>query len=450
MLLLVLGYLCPALPSPAEAETALAMTEVWTSYRWQIVALIGAGSLITLLTGQLLAMNRRLQKLRLSRESAQSVLKEREQHYRALVNTLPLGIAVIDQKHRIVTINDTLARWQGQPPEWFIGRHCYEAFEQRDQRCPYCLGLFSMETGERGHGEITVNREGGRQQDLRLITTPYLQEDGTTGFIKVIEDITEDRRLAASAQQMARLASLGEMASGVAHEINNPISGIIGCAELMRNRLASDHTCHAIIDRIVREGDRIAGIVSALLSVAHPGQVTQEAFALHESLNHVMVLYRGKLLKSGIDVVIDIPEDSPPLYGDSQKIEQLLFNLISNAHYALNSKFSDPTPDKRLVITAAFREKSGDGRLCLEVYDQGTGISPESIDRVFDPFFTTKPAGSGTGLGLGICYEIVKQFDGEIRIESEVGQFTRVTVELPAEKPAAASGIQVSRAVGMG
>jgi signal transduction histidine kinase len=271
-----------------------------------------------------------------------------------------------------------------------------------------------------------------------------------SGFIKVVEDITEDNQLAANTQRMARMASLGEMASGVAHEINNPISGIIGCAELMRHRLASDDGCHAIVDRIIREGDRIASIVSALLSVAHPGQVKQENFSLSECLSHVMVLYQSRMINSGIDVAVHLPEDLPPLNGDRQKIEQLFLNLISNSYFALNSKFPDPAPDKRMSISASFHEKAGNGKLCLEVCDQGHGIPREILGKVFDPFFTTKPAGSGTGLGLGICYEIVKQFDGDIRVESEVGHFTRVMVELPAGRSAVDSMAGTSAAAGTG
>jgi PAS domain S-box-containing protein len=434
---------------PFDVAPHITLIDVWASYRWQIVVLIGAGGVITLLSGRLLAMNRSLQRARISKKSAQSALKEREQHYRALVNALPHGITVIDHDHRIVTINDTQAGWYQQAPEWFIGRHCFEAFEQREQICPHCLGTVSMRTGEGGHAEIVATRGNGRQLNLRQTVTPYLQENGTTCFIKVVEDITEDKRLAASAEQMARLASLGEMASGVAHEINNPISGIIGCAELIRNRLSSDHACNTIIDRIIREGDRIAGIVNSLLSVAHPGKVTHETFSIGDCLCNVMILYQSKLMKNGIDLVIDIPGELPPLMGDRQKIEQLLLNLISNSAYALNTRFPNPAPDKLLSISVSHRQ-TPDSTLCLEVYDQGGGIPQEIISKVFDPFFTTKPAGSGTGLGLGICYEIVKQFGGDIRIESEVGHFTRVTVELPAEQPAAVSLVRESQAVGMG
>lgn len=435
---------------PFDGTPQVSLNDVWTSYRWQIVVLVGTGGVITLLTGRLLSMNRRLQRTKISKDLAQSALKEREQHYRALVNTLPHGITVMDQDHRIVTINNTQAAWYQRAPEWFLGRHCFEAFEQREQICPHCLGAVSMRTGEGGHTETVATRGDGRQVNLRQTVTPYRQANGTTGFIKVVEDITEDKRLAASTQQMARLASLGEMASGVAHEINNPISGIIGCAELMRNRLAADHTCQAIIDRIVREGDRIASIVNSLLSVAHPGKGTQETFLIGDCLYNVMILYQSKLLKNGIDLIIDIPGNLPRLMGDRQKIEQLLLNLLNNSAYALNARFPEPTPDKLLRVSAFLQSEAENSRLCLEVYDQGMGIPEEIVGKVFDPFFTTKPAGSGTGLGLGICYEIVKQFGGDIRIESEVGHFTRVTVELPAEQPATVSVFRENHAVGMG
>lgn len=364
---------------------------------------------------------------------ARDALKESEESYRALVNAIPHGITVMDQEHRIVKINNTHAAWYGHPAEWYIGRHCYEVFEKRERICPHCPGVISMKTGEVMQFETEGIRDDGRRISVRLYTAPFRHTDGTSGFIEVAEDITERRRMEANARQMLRLADLGEMASGVAHEINNPVAGVINCAELLKSRLPTDNACQGIADRILREGNRIANIVRSLLSVAHPGQAEKELFSLRESLDSAMTLYEHKLEKAGIDVTIRMADDLPLFHGDRQKIEQVLLNLLGNAYYALNARFPGVSPEKRMDIKASCRERFGGQQICLEIYDQGTGIPKEIIGRIFDPFFTTKPAGSGTGLGLGLCYEIVKLHGGDIQVESEPGRYTRFTLVFPRQ-----------------
>jgi PAS domain S-box-containing protein len=340
----------------------------------------------------------------------------------------------MDRDHRIVKINDAHARWYGHPPEWFVGRRCYEVFEKRQQICPHCPGVESMKTGEVGQVETEGVRDDGRRLNVRLHTAPYLQADGTLGFIEVVEDVTERRQIEAQSQQVARLADLGEMASGIAHEINNPVAGVISCAELLKTRLPRENPCQEIADRILREGNRIANIVKSLLSVAHPGKTAEEMFSVSESLASVMTLYEHKLEKAGINVSVEIAEKLPLVRGDRQKIEQVLLNLISNAYYALNARYPDGDPDKSLRIKACCCESAGQQSLRIEVHDTGAGIPDEIVGRIFDPFFTTKPAGSGTGIGLGICARIVKLHGGEIRVESEFGRYARFTVELPLDR----------------
>ena len=358
-------------------------------------------------------------------------LRESEEHYRALVNTIPHGITVMDPEHRILMINEAQANIYQHPPEWFIGRFCYEVFEKRQQVCPHCPGVASLRSGQVEHTEAEGVLDDGSRVSVRLHTAPFSLADDRTGFIEVVEDITARRQLEAKTQQMARLASLGEMATGVAHEINNPINGIVNCAQLLNERLPIEHPCQGIADRILREGNRIARIVRSLLSICHPGELSVEPFSVRDCFDSVLALSREKLISDGIDLQVDLPVDLLQIRGERQQIEQLLLNLINNAHHALNARFPEQHPDKRLLIGARRRMASGQEWINLKVYDQGIGIRREVLGRIFDPFFTTKPAGVGTGLGLGICHEIVMRHGGEIRVESEFGSFTQVTIELP-------------------
>jgi signal transduction histidine kinase len=246
-------------------------------------------------------------------------------------------------------------------------------------------------------------------------------------------EIAERLALEARSQQMARMSALGEMASGVAHEINNPVSGIINCAELLQQRLPAGDPCQEVVGRILREGTRIAKIVKSLLSITHPGQKRTEMVKLQECLDPVLTLFQDKLVSHGIDLHMELPADLPSIRGERQQIEQLLLNLIGNACHALNTRFPDRDPGKQLRISASRQVATDAEWLHLEIVDTGTGIPPEMLGRVFDPFFTTKPAGVGTGLGLSLCHEIVSQHGGKIRVESEPQSYTRFIVELPLE-----------------
>lgn len=244
-------------------------------------------------------------------------------------------------------------------------------------------------------------------------------------------EIAERLALEARSQQMARLSALGQMASGVAHEINNPVAGIINCAELLEKRLPAGDVCLEVVERIHREGIRIARIVESLLSISHPGYRKRETVSIADCLDPVLTIVRDKLVNHGIRLETSIPENLPQLTVESQQIQQLLLNLLVNACHSLNDRFPGSDPGKQLRISAALLEEKGQQRLCLEVYDTGTGIPPEIIDKIFDPFFTTKPAGTGTGLGLTLCHEIVRQHDGDLRVESVPLSYTRFTVALP-------------------
>ncbi|PLX79286.1 MAG: hypothetical protein C0614_08115 [Desulfuromonas sp.] len=168
------------------------------------------------------------------------------------------------------------------------------------------------------------------------------------------------------------------------------------------------------------------------MSICSPGDKAFEKLSLEGCLETVLTISRSQLNASGIALETNLEEKLPVIFGQRQQVEQLTLNLINNAAYALNDKYPGADPEKRLHISASKVVENKKTTVRLEICDFGKGITKAHIGKIFDPFFTTKPAGSGTGLGLGLCYEIVKHHGGEIRVESEEGRFTRVTVDLPA------------------
>lgn len=250
------------------------------------------------------------------------------------------------------------------------------------------------------------------------------------GVAITCEDITQKMALQAEALRMNRLASIGELAAGVAHEINNPINGIINCAEMLikkRDRAGIKKIC----DMIIEEGERIAHIVRSLLSFSRPQDEEKIPVKINEILHNTLTLIKVSISKDDIKLIINIPEDLPPVKVHPRQIEQVFLNLINNAKYALNKKYPFPDENKILEITGKEITVRGKKYINIIFHDRGTGIPASLFNKLASPFFTTKPAGEGTGLGLSISHNIINSYGGRLIFDSVEGEFTKVIIELP-------------------
>ncbi len=244
-------------------------------------------------------------------------------------------------------------------------------------------------------------------------------------------EVTEQKVAEAEAIRASHLASLGEMAAGVAHEINNPTNGIINYAQLLINRSQGNEQVHGLADRIIQEGHRIARIVKSLLSFARDGREEMSLHHVHEILSRTLALTETFLRKNNISIKIGFPADLPPILANSQEIQQVFLNIINNAQYALNRKYPDVNDEKILEINAERVHVKGQTGLRIVFHDRGIGIPAAMLDKVLNPFFTTKSEDDGTGLGLSISHGIVSQHNGRLMFESKEGEFTKVMVDFP-------------------
>jgi signal transduction histidine kinase len=238
----------------------------------------------------------------------------------------------------------------------------------------------------------------------------------------------------ATRQQIGRseqLASVGRLAAGVAHEINNPINGIVNYAQMIIDKERSLQETRRISERIVKEGDRIARIVASLLSYARRGVQEETTTSVEELVTESLTLIGAQMKKEAIALDVRFADHLPPVFCVPQGIQQVFLNIISNARDALNRKFPDGGGDKRLEIFADVEESDGHRWVRVAFRDNGTGISEGIRDKIMKPFFSTKPKGKGTGLGLSISHDIVRDNGGELTVESEVGRSTTVNVRLP-------------------
>lgn len=255
--------------------------------------------------------------------------------------------------------------------------------------------------------------------------------------ILIIRDLSERKRLESEREEMQRqlfqsskLASIGELSAGVAHEINNPLNAVINFAQLLKDEDASRTEFEErMINGIIDEGGRISKIVRDLLTFARRDTHEVTRVNIAETISNSTTLFGHQLQKDGIQVLIEVVEDLPLVKADGSRLRQVVVNMISNAHHALKAK-SDA--EKMFRITAGTIERAGKQVVRIEFYDNGTGIKREDIDKIFDPFFTTRRDHGGTGLGLSLSFGIIRDYGGTITVESEEGRFTCFKVELPA------------------
>ncbi|HEX8281816.1 MAG TPA: ATP-binding protein [Pyrinomonadaceae bacterium] len=379
--------------------------------------------------------------LRLIGHKQQAVV-ESEERYRALFEHAGDGIGVASAADlRLAEVNNRFCEILGCAPQAAVGRDAREIIRTRGEGGRTGDLARLLEGGEEGEAELLVERADGETRPV-AVSFSTLSTERERLLIFIIRDLSARRRLEAEREQMrqqlfqtAKLASLGELSAGVAHEINNPLNGVINFAQLLKDEgSARTDFERGMIDGIIEEGERIAGIVRGLLTFARHDEQQVGRVSLAEAVASSLALFGRQFEKDGIRVETDVPGDLPPLRADRSRLRQVVLNMVSNAHHSLKAKQGGPA-GKLFRISARRVERAGRQFVRVEFYDNGGGISRENLERVFDPFFTTRRDSGGTGLGLSLSFGIVHDYGGTIGAESEEGEFARFVVELPADRP---------------
>jgi PAS domain S-box-containing protein len=252
------------------------------------------------------------------------------------------------------------------------------------------------------------------------------------GYVGIARDMTERRimeeereKLRQKLFQSEKMVAIGQLAGGIAHEINNPMSVILGFAQSVSKSIASEtHPLYLPVKSIEREALRCKKMISDLLTFSRTSRAEREPVHLCRLISETLSLVETKCKSKSIDVAVQVPEDLPQVMANRNGMQQVLINLCNNAVDAMSE-------EGRLLITAAVHGKQPPQMVKIAVTDNGSGIAPEHLERVFEPFFTTKEVGSGTGLGLSVSYEIVKKHGGVIEVKSELGKGSTFTIRFP-------------------
>src|SRR6266850_686624 len=281
-----------------------------------------------------------------------------------------------------------------------------------------------LKANDRILGTLSVFTKAARRysdDDLALLSA--LADQAATAVIRE-QLLVERQRSEEALRQNEKLASMGQLLAGVAHELNNPVSVIIGSVHLLRAHVTSDAARRGLA-RIADAGQQCARIVKMFLSLARKQPAVHERVHLNTVIDRALELLESQLRVADIEVVRDVDPNLPEIWGDSYQLLQVLINLASNAYAAMLG-----SPARRqLRVTTRF--KPDVERVTIEIRDTGPGIPPEVQRQIFDPFFTTKPVGQGTGLGLAVCHSIIERHKGTIRVVSQPGAGAAFSIELP-------------------
>jgi PAS domain S-box-containing protein len=368
----------------------------------------------------------------------QRKLKASEERYRALFEQARDGIGVVRMSdHHLVEANNKACDILGSRQQDCMDRDIREFFRNTmpSAQLDHLMAANGHVTSE---AEVEIQTAQGKSLPVSVSFTP-LSTDGDDVMIMSIRDLSPRKKLEADREEMQRqlyqsskMASIGELSAGVAHEINNPLNGVINFAQLLKDEeTPRSEFEQQMIDGIIDEGERIAKIVRGLLTFARAD--THELSQVHfpDCIKTSIALFGHQFEKDGITVEIDLAPDLPLVRADGSRLRQVVVNMISNAHHALKAKPAELVDRKLFRISA---RRVGD-KVRVEFYDNGVGIKREDIVKVFDPFFTTRRETGGTGLGLSVSFGIIRDFGGTISVESEEGKFTRFVIELSAIEP---------------
>lgn len=365
---------------------------------------------------EILAVNQALEARRLELQRSRDTL-------RALFDSAPTSMYIIDADYALLAVNRGRASLAGDIPQRLVSRRCYTALFQRSEPCQGCrVG----ETFTSRYNTVRIEQRKLPKDgavEFEISSYPIYNEAGQViQAILFEEDVSEKRHLEASLAQAEKLAAIGQLAAGVAHEINNPLTAVIANAQLLQRALGDkDKDLSEMALMIQQAGERAAGVVGELLDLSRQERIDVAPVDVNATLRKALALAQPRLTASGIRLELTPQSGLPAVDANADRLTGVWLNLLINALDAIEGEGG--------VIRVATRLDGS--QVLVTVSDNGPGIQPEQLGRVFEPFFTTKDPGRGTGLGLSISHRVIRQTGGDIRAESQPGVGTTFMVVLP-------------------
>lgn len=369
----------------------------------------------------------------------QQELLESRNTLQALIDGIPHPIYTINDNWELVAVNKSKADELDTTPDALAEQVCYRTFFNQESPCSHCAAGQTLANKEAQRW--SVNWIGpdhlSREWDVDAYPIPSTQA-GSASAVIVWQDRTEERRLESSLLQAGKLAAIGQLAAGVAHEINNPLTAINANAEMLKMFIPTEDENYEAVDLIARAGERAAKVVRGLLDFARQEQYSFTSSNVNSSIRQALALVRYQLKTADIQVIQNMAEDLPDVIASWEHLKSVWLNLIVNARDAVQN-----LPGDR-VIEITTRPSTDKSSIQVLIRDNGEGMSQAEVAHIFEPFYTTKDPGKGTGLGLATCHRIIEQHGGEINVVSANGEGTTFIVRLPVENEAKSYTARVS------
>jgi two-component system NtrC family sensor kinase len=342
-------------------------------------------------------------------------LTETTKFLQAVIDGIKDQIMVVDRDYRIRKVNELMITRVGKPKHEFIGEYCYRVLHDLDRPCYNpnhpCPVQETLKTGK--ISEVLHTHFKGREVSYhRVIAYPIFDDQGIiTHVIEIARDVTRWKKAGEQMYNVQKLASIGKLAAGIAHELNNPIAVILGFSDLFLEKVTPGSREFEMLKAIERQGLNCKRIIESFLSLASYQEITEYSTDVNLNLESVFSVIENILITKNITLNMNLAEDLPEVRGNSGHLQQVFMNLITNAITAIDQEEGG-------VLTISTRLNESGDSVEIVVEDTGHGIKKEYRDKIFDPFFTTRKVGEGTGLGLSVCYGIVTKYGGNIEFET--------------------------------
>jgi PAS domain S-box-containing protein len=356
-----------------------------------------------------------------------AALERAEALYTRLVESAEDAICTVDEEGNFTSVNRALEHAVGLRREVILGRHFADALLE-GERGEMWLMFAETLAGERQRRELRFLYADGRSGIASVLAAPIYEHGRIAGALAILRDVTEERSLLEQVVRQDKMAALGELVGGVAHEVNSPLTGILAFAQLLQGDQGGNaEESRKALDTIVNEAKRAARIVAKLLTFARQNPPEKMPTELNQVLMDTIELRRYPLKMQQIGLTVEFGESLPVTWADPFQLQQVFINLLSNAEQSLTNRAGE----RRITVRT---ERRGD-QIVATISDTGSGIAPEHLPHIFNPFYTTKPRGIGTGLGLSISFGIVREHGGVLRVLSEAGKGASFEVALPIIAP---------------
>jgi len=363
-------------------------------------------------------------------------LQQEKQKFENIVSAIGAGLVIIDKNFRIIWVNRPMEEWfRSTFDQNFEGIPCHVLFQQGEKICGKCAlkkifktGVIqgkNFQTGVIQRLKHSMTNRDGERRHYQFTSTPLVDIHGKINQVLcLIQDISQQIDMQLKLIQSEKLAAIGELASGLAHQLNNPLVGILNYAQLLQRKIKPDEPNRELLDTVERGARQCKDIVGNLLNFSRPHHFNYEVLDLRNILDNTLILIENRLKIKNIIIIIDIANSPPLIEGNSTQLQQVFLNILMNSLQAM--------PDGgeiKISANSVYHHKQG---YCMvKISDSGAGIPKSIKDKIFDPFFTTKDKDQGTGLGLSIAYGIIKAHNGKIEVKSVKGKGTTFILTFP-------------------